>query len=34
MTQLFVAGKVLKADYAKGEKTKEEIIDHIIRFPI
>ena len=34
MTQSFVGGKVLEADYAKGEKTKEEIIEHISRLPV
>ncbi|MCD1159228.1 hypothetical protein LQF35_02635 [Peribacillus sp. N3] len=30
----FIGGKVLKADYSKGEKTKEELIEHIIHLPI
>lgn len=30
----FIGGKVLKADYAKGEKTKEELIEHISHLPI
>lgn len=30
----FIGGKVLEADYAKGEKTKEELIEHISRLPI
>ncbi|WP_181742450.1 hypothetical protein [Terrilactibacillus laevilacticus] len=30
----FVEGKVLKVDYSKGEKTKEEFIEHIIHLPI
>lgn len=34
LMQSFVGGKVLKADYAKGEKTKEEIINHVNRIPI
>lgn len=29
-----IGGKVLKADYAKGEKTKEELIEHISHLPI
>lgn len=34
MIQSFVGGKVLEAPYAKGEKTKEEIIEHINRLPV
>lgn len=30
----FIGGKVLKADYSKGEKTKEELIEHINHLPI
>lgn len=34
MAQSFIGGKVLEADYAKGEKTKEELIEHVSRLPI
>lgn len=34
MFQSFIGGKVLEADYAKGEKTKEEIIEHVNCLPI
>lgn len=34
MTQSFIGEKVLEADYAKGEKTKEEIIEHVNSLPI
>jgi hypothetical protein len=34
MIQSYVGGKVLEADYTKGEKTKEEIIEHINRLPV
>lgn len=30
----FIGEKVLKADYSKGEKTKEGLIKHITHLPI
>lgn len=34
LMQSFVGGKVLEADYAKGQKTKEDIIEHVNSIPI
>lgn len=34
MIQSYVGEKVLESDYARGEKTKEEIIEHINRLPV
>lgn len=34
LMQSFIGEKVLKADYSKGEKTKEEIIEHVNSIPI